>query len=631
MKNLFSTLLVLISFLKFSTAQLSETEPNDNFAESNDVPYNTNMSGTTCGYPEADYFRIFLPADGLLRIYSSISANDPNPATLNLTIESKSHSIFQSFNLIAGANSIAVSDSSFQGCLAADTFYVIINSSSLISYCYSYTFYYDVVSPTYANDVEPNNSFATAPNLPYDANANGHMNFESEPGVPSDQDYYKINLPEDGVLRLYTNIEAESNPSHEINISLFSKTQSYFGDQYPAVGSYGSPASDTVYWGCLSADSFYLKLFTTNINDCGFSYQIRYDEIPASYADDTEPNNTFDEATFLPYNTNTDGNLNYKNEPGTPLENDYYKLISPSDGTLRLFTSAEAQSTGSNALSVTFYDKSENSFGDHYAPLGTFGAPVADTFYYACLNADTFYLKLSSNNVNDCGYAYQIRYDVVPPVFANDIEPNNSFGEAQLVDPNYNIDGHVYYYGDASNDYIKFFKPDTGFLKVYIQSAVTDSSEAHIYLELFNYAQQFVDESSLDAGMNSQPSLDSMVESALPSDTFYIYVQPSGSCSSYQLQFRSSLITGIDESSQSISFAVSPNPSSSSFNIDLGNQQATQLQVIDVNGRIVEDLKTEGITSRIPSFGEKLLPGIYLAKITLRNQSQFILKLVKTE
>ena len=197
MKTLVFILLLMISSIRL-VAQLTESEPNDNFAQANPLPIGVTMTGVTCAYPETDFFRIVLPQDGTLHINTSINANSPAPGTLTFTLYSKTQSPFADQYPQVGANGVNKTDSLFYNCLSADTMYVAVHCNAFgFAYCFNYTFSYTVIPPQYPNDIEPNDNIAQALPLAVSTPATGHLCFDNT-GGHLDADFYRIILPADG-------------------------------------------------------------------------------------------------------------------------------------------------------------------------------------------------------------------------------------------------------------------------------------------------------------------------------------------------------------------------------------------------------------------------------------------------
>jgi gliding motility-associated-like protein len=534
-----------------SAGQLIEQEPNNTFDQANFVPINISMTGVTCAYPTTDFYKIYIPKDGTLRIITSISANSPTPTTLNFSLFSRTRNLFNDQYPHVGANGNAVSDTLYWSCLAADSFYIEVWCGTVgFSYCFNYTFTYTILQPQYANGQEPNDNFAQATPLAVSTNATGHLGFRNEPGYPNyaeDNDFYKIVLPKDGILRVITSSDYTISPAHHSNITLYSKTGNPFASQYPNVGPFDNPTSDTMYWYCLSADTMYLRIYLTNINDCGFSYQLRYDVLPPVFLNDPEPNNTVALATNLPYNTTAQGHLGFTNEPGSHIDEDYYRVVLPQDGRIMVIIQAEYASSNITHLNLSIKDKNGGYLNDQYPAVGANHIPVTDTFYWGCLAADTFYLRLFINNVNDCGITYSIKYLVLPPVFGNDIEPNNNFAQAEYVPLNTNADAHICFHTIFSNinicngdDYFKIYLPHPGDLKLVTSAEMPYTPYGPLNLAVYNGNFNLLAIKYPHIGANSVPITDTIDFGCAASDTFFFhfFINNVFDCNiSYRLKF----------------------------------------------------------------------------------------------
>jgi hypothetical protein len=85
------------------------------------------------------------------------------------------------------------------------------------------------------------------------------------------------------------------------------------------------------------------------------------------------------------------------------------------------------------------------------------------------------------------------------------------------------------------------------------------------------------------------------------------------------------LNTGTDEFSTNI-YTLYPNPSSSQFMLVLPNAETSTLKVLDVNGKMIENIQATHQNQIL--FGENLMAGIYFVEISDGNKSDFI-KLIK--
>ena len=66
-------------------AQLHQMEPDSTPAQANYLPADTTMTGQTCRYTDMNYYKIILPHDGIITLYTDVSVAD-TPAIQSLSV-----------------------------------------------------------------------------------------------------------------------------------------------------------------------------------------------------------------------------------------------------------------------------------------------------------------------------------------------------------------------------------------------------------------------------------------------------------------------------------------------------------------------------------------------------------------
>lgn len=569
----------------------ADAESNNDFTTA--IPLATQFYGqgqlnifSDPGYsPDEDFYQIIVPEDGTLRVFTSAEYSTTVSNTMMISLYSKDQEHFSDLDAAVGVFGNPLLDTLYWSCISADTMYLKLFTASTFDCGYSYQILYDVIPPAHGNDIEPNNTFDEANILPYAQSVGGHLGFDDDAQNSPDDDFYQIVLPSSGTLRLFTNVDFSSSGSNQLSVGLFTKDQINIAIQSADVGDFNLPVDDTLYWTCMGADTMYLKLFIDDPFDCGYSYEISFDVLTPAYSADAEPNDTFAEAALLSYNIGVQGQLGFDNYTVHFPDQDYYQMVIPDDGMLRLFTSADKSSIGSFGLNASLYSKDGLLVSEQFAELGDFNIPVADTLYWSCISGDTMYLKVSLNSGFDCGFSYSLRYDIIPPLFSNDQEPNDEFASAEVIDPDFPIEGHLNFYADSTSDYFKFFKPDNGFLNIYIESETADSTGDSLLVSLYDHNTNFITDLKVLTGTNQQAATDSITITSLAADTFYLKATWFGeSCGSYRLTLRSTLITTVSDPVME-SIMVYPNPSSGLVVIKSGLIPIEGIKVSDVLGK----------------------------------------------
>jgi hypothetical protein len=441
--------------------------------------------------------------------------------------------------------------------------------------------------------------------------------------------WYRFVTPVNGQLEIFTTawVSDSTNPAGQrLGLEVLGRNHNIdFGTFFPRIGTNNVGALDTFYTtggsAGLAVDTFYFRFDNSFAFPICFNYQISWHIIPATYPVSAQPDSFPGAPQLMPYSTNVTGNLGYNDglREGEDGNNDWL-IVPPMDGTLKVNMSVEA--LNGSYMSIQPYDSKFNGLVAQYPSAGAFHAPVDTAIYWDCISAgDTFYLETSLGTYGDNGYSYQMSYTIVPPVFSNDSEPNNSFAEAEIVNPKIPIEGHVSFYGESDDDYFKFYKPDTGFLRIYgqIESANTVSLNAFTYVTLYDSSQNDIKDFYPLIGGNSKPALDTMYVAFLTPGYYYLRASHSSSCLSYKFEITTPYIgpTAIRSIGTAQPLNIFPNPSSGAFTVDLGNVRNTTISVYNTMGQQVETMLQQN--GRYVTLDKELPSGLYLIKASDSN------------
>ncbi len=321
--------------------------------------------------------------------------------------------------------------------------------------------------------------------------------------------WYRVVTPVNGMLVLYTTASINDSGGPEefqyLDFQVQGKNlngafgQNYqggnaSGDFYPYVGNEGTFLPDTSYTCCLAADTFYIRVIQTLISTSCWSYTFHWRTIPATYANNPLPDSFPAYAQPMPYNTPVTGNLDFDEGPDATIDGtNEWIIVPPMDGTIKINLSIEGQSEGGGYMSVLIYDHDLQGFvAAQYPPAGAFQAPIDSNIYWNCITGgDTFYIETYADDFGDGGYSYKMSYTIIPATYNNDSEPNNTFAEAQVVNPANPIEGHLSFTDESDDDYFKFYVPDTGILtlQTWVVSSEALSPNSYVYMYLYDSTQ----------------------------------------------------------------------------------------------------------------------------------------------
>lgn len=395
-------------------AQLFESEPNNEMAAANELPLSTALSGEICIWDNHDWYEIVLPEDGLLQISLSSAGEGDNPASpFYFQLHSATGNPFGEFSPTAGEFGVMQDDSGNWCCLKAGTFYLYAYSGYVFDYCYDYTITLDLIPASFENDSEPNSNLTdNLAVVAYNTPTEGHLSFVTEPGSSGTDGYdnYKIIPPMNGVMRLIIETEAQSTGSNNLNVMLHNGAGVAWYQQTTPTGAFLAPTIDTLFWDCTPNDTMIVQLFSTNFNDRGYAYRLRYDIVAPQYPDDHEPNNTASNAEWVEISAPVTGNQYYYGDSS----DDIFKFFKPDTGFFKVrVTSTTGSSDGNLGTKVQLFDHNFSLLYQLNAPLGVNGALALDSMYFAYLPSDTFYVKVYSDYAYAACRSYLLEFDYV--------------------------------------------------------------------------------------------------------------------------------------------------------------------------------------------------------------------------
>lgn len=193
-----------------------------------------------------------------------------------------------------------------------------------------------------------------------------------------------------------------------------------------------------------------------------------------SYAQTTEqePNNSFATANYFTIDNVTTGGIS------TGSDNDYFVSHMPYDGTLKVYVAATNTGSIANWLRLTVFASAKGQLTARYiSGISSInpGTTVYDTITLWGRAADTLFFRFDAGG---SAFSYTFRYEI-KDVSTNDIEPNNSFGTAGLINQSETKSGHIKYVINGITDDYDFYRSKTtedGTLKIFVKATNTSGS-----------------------------------------------------------------------------------------------------------------------------------------------------------
>lgn len=534
----------------------ADPEPNDNATMASPVIEGNQYSGrlgyTSVSQDIVDYYYSILPDDGTLTLKFDYTATN-NTATTDIRVRVLNKNlgqigIYSRNNLMPDST---YSDSIVVYCRAADTVYFEFYNFAA-SGCHIYDFEYDLFVPG-PNDPEPNDILSDASEVLEGINYQGRLGYTS---INQDviDNYYTV-LPDDGTLSLIFNYTAQINtPTTDMRVRVLNKNGGqigiFSGNNLQPFTTY----TDTLMVYCRAADTVYFEFYNFSGSGCHV-YDFEYIQtVPGP--NDTEPNDNTSLAQTVVEDVNYNGRLGYVSIAQDI--NDYYITELQQDGTVKLKFSY----TATNDLATT--DMRVRVLNESFGQIGLFArnnllpdSTYTDSIMVYCRAADTIYFEFFNFSGSGC-HIYNFEYNIIPPGFANDIEPNNSFAEAQTQSIGDTVTGHVGYLGGIGGprDYFQFVLPDDGNIKLNLEYRSNGSGNG---ADLFHYLyssdkgqRQFSSYPNRQADSLYSVTID---QYCLAKDTFYFQMHALSGCFDYRITTEFTPASGGTDEEPNNSFA----------------------------------------------------------------------------
>jgi hypothetical protein len=303
-------------------------------------------------------------------------------------------------------------------------------------------------------DSENNNTPATANTAAINTTISGSLGDSITPNAYDNYDWYSVVLPSDGKLQINAQTE-----SVDLSILIYCSVSdmnvnSPSGDY---TGSAGGPTADSII-NFLHAGAYYF-VFSRGAGKGTYSASMNF--TPASLSNDVENNDTAKLAQSILQSSTTTGHLGYySTSPGND-NYDWFKVVLPSDGTLKLTTTT---SDGNLDATILIYCTVANfnmcsPSGDYTGSTGN--ATIDSITNY--LHAQTIWILVSRGS--GVG-SYTLVSLFTPADLTNDNENNDTAKLSGDVSINTTATGHLGYYstipGTDTYDWYKIVLPSDG-------------------------------------------------------------------------------------------------------------------------------------------------------------------------
>jgi PKD repeat protein len=353
----------------FSQVAYSETEPNDDLTQANQLILTIGQPGTLSGADVNDWFELNLSQSGILTLTFQKTgsgngtfylrdgemAGEPEITNMYLSYaESPVEGWIWTYPLLAGK------------------YYVQVNKNSD---AINYTLTATLAISNYPEDAEPNDNLAQALPMPPNGAVSGNLHYYAAGEGVDQEDWYKLVVPQGGILKLTIHKRGNGNAwfyFKDGEMAAFPELSNFYFQ-------YWESAAEGWTWSYpVLAGTYFFQI----ANGGGvLDYQLVAMLTPATWGDDFEPNDTLTTAQVFPVNDSTGGTLGYY-RPGHGFDNwDWFKVTTGKYGLLAFNIAKKGGSNGNLHLRNSSAEVATQymSFGDLTT---TFSKIVPAGIYY---------------------------------------------------------------------------------------------------------------------------------------------------------------------------------------------------------------------------------------------------------
>ncbi|MBX7109531.1 MAG: pre-peptidase C-terminal domain-containing protein [Chitinophagales bacterium] len=438
-----------ISDLLTVPSQSNDLEPNGSSVQAITLAQNSTLNGHVGYYfnakrDTADWYKVTTNSDGQL----SLTLSSGNAHYLSLFLYDKNGTtVLNGFNYDNSTQTLNTNG------LAAGTYYFRIyctNPDDFAPYIIKDT----LITPTVANDIEPNNSPSAALSINIGETKTGHAGYYYNVARDT-MDWYKVTTAADGQL----NLTLASVNNQYLSLFLFDNngTKQLNGFNY-------NNSTQTLTTNGLAAGTYYFKVYCTDYNSAFAPYTINAALVSATGANDAEPNGSKTNAVTLPQGGSLTGHVGYYFNL-TRDTADWYSITTAEDGKLDI----TLLNTGGSYLSVILYDNNGAT------PIQVVNYWLnSNTLVTDGLKAGTYIVKVYCTNYNGEFTTYTISNTLSTYAYAADAEPNNYAAQARTMPSYGTVTGHINFYYDGQYDQPDWWKINytgSGFLRIRMTEA----------------------------------------------------------------------------------------------------------------------------------------------------------------
>ena len=582
---------ILLFVLFINLILITNVYADDTPGAASALAVNTSSSGALASPDDVDWWVVTIPSDGSL----FIETNSDQTLDIDLHMyDNIGTNQIASYDISVGAR-----ETTHKNNLAIGTYYI---RATRYSGSGSYTISCTYTASSLNNDSEINDTPEQALTISPNSSTQGHFGYYYN-GYTDGYDWYKVTIPSDGKVIFRTTSDATG----DIDLHMFDMNGTN------QIASYDTSVGihEATHKNNLKAGTYYLRL-TAYSGYGSYSLECVFEAIDKT--NDPEANDEVTQALAINSNSTVTGHLGYYNNNETDIY-DWYKVTTNHDGKLFITTNS------SETLDIDLYMYDQN--GTNQVAGYDISTGSKETTHKDNLGAGTYFIKVYGYS----GYgSYELICEFTPQPLANDIEPNNEYATAKLINIEQVYTGHIAYYFEGVTDYYDYFtfnlnsSIDTLFVRM--ESDTTTDTDIYLY----------------DAAQNSVASsaaggwgLSELIVKLAPAlGAYYLKIYGYSGFGGYSIKVSSTRIgditVGVEEEENLLPAEFTlyqnyPNPFNpeTTIKFDIPESDFVTLKIYDVLGNEIKTLVNENKSPgsyNVKFNGRGLASGMYIYKLS---------------
>ena len=324
----------------------------------------------------------------------------------------------------------------------------------------SFTLAYQFTACTYANDEEPNDNGGQGTMLESGKTIQGRLGFTDASNYRDIDDWYQLEVTQDGTMQLVI----DPNQDYGLSINYMDFCWKNKDGQYQMRNNiFPGTAKRTFEVTNVGKGTYYLHIRHASGHG---GYNLTYNFLPNTYANDAEPNDNGGQGTMLESGKTVQGHLGYLEGDDYRDDNDWYKLEVTQDGTVQLIIDP-SQDFGLNINYMDFCWKNQD--GNYQMRQNIFPGTSKRTLEVKDAGKGTYYVHINRSGGHG---GYNLTYNFLPNKYGNDLADNDEGGKGDFIAPGQTVQGHLgYLEGDNyrdNNDWYQLEVPQDGIVQLTI-------------------------------------------------------------------------------------------------------------------------------------------------------------------